>query len=149
MISAMGFDDLPDGWADQALSDPLVVIADVLDLFVLDRDRRRGALYALLCDDGDRIQVPVVVDELGDGGALEERVHMFGVFAEAVATNSPGGSMLVAVARGGGLSLTPDDHLWRQGAEQACAREHVRLLGVHLVTPDGSRLVPRTLDSAA
>jgi hypothetical protein len=145
----MGFDNLPAGWADQALSDPHVVIADVLDLFVLDRDRRRGALYALLCDDRDRIEVPVAVDDIGDGGSLEERIHVFGVFAQAVAMNSPGGSMLVAVARRGGLSLTADDHLWRRGAEGACAREGVRLLGVHVVTLDGSRLVPGALGTAA
>jgi hypothetical protein len=145
----MGFDDLPAGWPDLPLTDPQLVVADVLDLFVLDRDRHRGAIYALLCDDADRIQVPVVVEEIGDGGSLDERIHMFGVFAEAVSMNSPGGSMLAAIARRGGLSLTPDDHVWRQGAEEACAREHVRLLGVHVVTPDGSRLVPSALGTAA
>jgi hypothetical protein len=141
----MGFNNLPEGWAEQALTDPQIVVADVLDLFVLERDRRRGAVYALLCDEDDRIRVPVAVDEIGEGGSLEERIHMFGVFAEGVATGCPGGSMLVAVARRGGLSLTADDHLWRRAAEEACAREDVRLLGVHIVTLDGSRLVPQSL----
>jgi hypothetical protein len=145
----MGFDDLPAGWNDLPLTDPDLVVADVLDLFVLERDRRAGAIYALLCDDLDRIQVPVVVNDLGDGGNYEERRHVVGVFAEAVTTNSPGGSILLAIARRGGLSLTGDDHLWRRAAEDACARHDVRLLGVHVVTFDGSRLVPRSLDSAA
>ena len=50
-------------------------------------------------------------------------------------------SVLVAVARGYGLSLRDGDHAWARAAVRACA-DGPRLLGVHVITLDGSREVP-------
>jgi hypothetical protein len=60
----MAFTDLPDNPRDLAVSDPAYT-ADFLDLVVSERDRSRGTLALLLCDDEDRLLVPVVVGELG------------------------------------------------------------------------------------
>jgi hypothetical protein len=49
--------------------------------------------------------------------------------------------VLIALVRVGDLSATDDDIGWADAARQACAGR-IRMLGVHLVTPDGSRGVP-------
>ena len=51
-------------------------------------------------------------------------------------------SLLLALGRPDGLSITPGDQAWRDAAERACAGAF-RLIGVHVVTPHGSREVPR------
>ena len=53
----------------------------------------------------------------------------------------PDGGVLAAIARPGGLSATADDVAWAD-AVAAAAQGSVRLLGVHVVTLDGSRPVP-------
>ncbi|MDP9397407.1 MAG: hypothetical protein M3P96_06090 [Actinomycetota bacterium] len=58
-------------------------------------------------------------------------------FAEAA---GPGSSLLVALARSDGLSLTEDDRAWLAVARLGCGAD-VRLLGVHVVTLGGSREV--------
>jgi hypothetical protein len=53
----------------------------------------------------------------------------------------PYGSVLLAIARADGLSLTPDDELWARSA--VAAADGYRLLGIHVVTMHGSREIPR------
>jgi hypothetical protein len=53
----------------------------------------------------------------------------------------PDGGVLAAIARPGGLSVTADDIAWADTVA-ASARGWVRLLGVHVITLDGSRPVP-------
>ncbi|MGF1661261.1 MAG: hypothetical protein ACFCVG_02105 [Kineosporiaceae bacterium] len=49
--------------------------------------------------------------------------------------------MLVAVARRSGRSIRPEGRAWLRAAVRACA-DGPRLLGVHVITPEGSREVP-------
>ena len=49
--------------------------------------------------------------------------------------------MLVAWPRDVGLIITAEDQAWLRAAKQACG-DDVRLLGVHVVTMTGSRVVP-------
>lgn len=133
----MAFTDLPDNPRDIPLSDPAYT-ADFLDLVVSERDRQRGALALLLCDDEDRMQVPVVVGDLAAELTDDDRQR---TVAAVVAAMGGQGSVLVAVARRSGLSIRPDDHAWRRAAERACA-DGPRLIGVHVITLDGSREVP-------
>lgn len=133
----MAFTDLPDDPRDLPLSDPAYT-ADFLDLVVSERDRHRGGLALLLCDDEDRLLAPVVVGELPDDLSDAEREQTVATVCSAMDGR---GSVLVAVARRTGLSVRTGDHAWARAAARACA-EGPRLLGVHVITVEGSREVP-------
>lgn len=136
----MAFTDLPEDLSRIRLSDP-THLPDMLDLVVSEQDRHRGALVVLLCDDQDRLRAPVVLGELPDELTEEERVRALALFVTATGGR---GSVLVAVARADGLGLRPGDAVWRRAAERAC-QGGPRLLGVHVVTLNGSREVPEAL----
>jgi hypothetical protein len=140
----MSFQDLPDGWNDRPLTDPRLV-ADVLDLIVSDADRRAGGLAMLLCDDEGRLQQPVFISDLDYDSSETERALMFGRFVARLAEQVD--SILFALAREDGLSITDDDQSWARAIQYACSGE-VRLLGFHVVTLVGSRLVPGTVAAA-
>ncbi len=133
----MAFTDLPDNAPDLPVSDPAYT-ADFLDLVVSERNRCRGALALLLCDDDDRMRVPVVVGDLPAALSDDDRRQ---TVAKVVAVLKGRGAVLVAVARRSGLSIRSEDRAWRRAAERACA-DGPRLLGVHVITLDGSREVP-------
>lgn len=137
----MTFDDLPPDWPDRPLTDRRLV-ADVLDLLVSEQARHDGALLLVLCDRDARVRVPMQIDELDHRDPLTTRARMLGHAVQALAEVEPGGSLLLALARGGGLSVTADDRCWAEAARVA-ASSRLRLLGVHVVTPDGSRPVPK------
>jgi hypothetical protein len=137
----MSFQDLPDGWNEQPLTDPRLV-ADVLDLVVSDADRRAGGLAMLLCDHRGRLQQPVFISDLDYGSSEAERCLMFGRFIAHLAEQVE--AILFALAREDGLSITADDQSWARAIQYACSGE-VRLLGFHVVTLVGSRLVPGTV----
>jgi hypothetical protein len=134
----MSFDDLPDDWSDRPLTDPALV-SDVLDLVVMERDRRAGSLCLLLCDEEDRLLQPVAISELDEIRSEAERDR--GLSTVIGVLGHPG-SVLVALARPDGLSIREDDVRWRAACVRVCAEHDVRLLGVHVVTCDGSREVP-------
>ena len=143
----MSFDDLPDDWPSRPLTEPALV-ADVLDLVVSRLSRDRGALYLLLCDDADRLLVPVAVDEVEREQTPRQRADLVATVLDLAAQTAPVGSLLAAIARPGGLSVTADDQSWADAVAVGVAGR-TRLLGVHLVTPDGSRPLPRQVSGAA
>jgi hypothetical protein len=132
----MSFEDLPDDWPSRPVDDPALV-DDVLDLAVSIADRERGGLAALLCDDEHRLVQPVFITDAAREVPADERVRTVSVFVEAMGH----GSLLLAVARRDGLSITDDDRGWASAARRACGDE-VRFLGLHVVTTGGSRPVP-------
>lgn len=136
-MDGMSFDDLPDDWPDRPLTEPRLV-ADVLDLFVSAADRERGALVVLACDEQARLVQPFVVSDLDDEVSDQDMERAFNLF---VSPMSGVGSLLVAIARKDGLSITAADRAWCRAAQRACG-DGVRLLGVHVVTLYGSRAVP-------
>lgn len=140
----MGFQDLPEGWRERPLTDPLLV-ADVLDLMVSDADRCAGALAVLLCDEQARLMQPGIISDLDYDSSEAERCRMLAIFVANLAPYFD--SVLFALARADGLSITADDESWARSVQYACSGE-VRLLGFHLVTRDGSRLVPGTIAAA-
>jgi hypothetical protein len=140
----MSFDDLPDGWTQQPLTDPRLV-ADVLDLCVSDADRCAGALAILMCDEEGRLLQPGIISDLDYDSSETERARMLGLFVTHLADFFD--SVLFAIARADGLSVTADDERWARAVQHACAGR-VRLLGFHLITRDGSRLVPGTVSAA-
>jgi hypothetical protein len=50
-------------------------------------------------------------------------------------------SVLVALTRPGRAAITADDRACYRAARTVCAAQDVRLLGVHVVTPRGQRVV--------
>jgi hypothetical protein len=139
----MSFDDLPSDWPDRPLTDPRLV-ADVLDLCVSLRARYDGSIVLLACDAADRLRQPFEIGCVSTAGGIDERIDGFGAVFSLIADAETDGSVLAAIARPGGLSVTSDDICWADAIDAAaCGR--LRLLGVHVVTPDGSRPVPRPL----
>lgn len=143
----MSFDDLPDDWPARPLTGPALV-ADVLDLLVSPVARRRAALCLLLCDDADRLLVPIAIDELESEQTPRQRADLVATVLDLSARTAPAGALLAAVVRPGGLSASDDDQSWAEAVATA-AGGRTRLLGVHLVTPDGSRPLPRVASGAA
>jgi hypothetical protein len=140
----MSFDDLPEGWKDLPLTDPRL-IADVLDLVVSDADRCAGALAVLMCDEQGRLLQPGIVSDLDYDSTEAERSARLASFVSTLAEFFD--SVLFAIARADGLSITPDDEVWARAVQYACSGE-VRVLGFHVITRDGSRLVPGTVAAA-
>jgi hypothetical protein len=136
----MAFTDLPPDWPSRPITDP-ALLADVLDLVVSEQARLAGSLYLLLCDPGDRLVLPVEIGELATAPAGSARAEMLApIMCQANEMASDGG-VLAAIARPGGLSVTADDLAWADTVADA-ARGRLRLLGVHVITLDGSRPVP-------
>lgn len=134
----MSFEDLPEDWSDRSLDDP-VLAADVIDLFVHDRDRAGGCMAVLLCDGDNRLLTPLVIAEVEEedvDDALdyllshvvpmlardEDDAHDADAGASGAARPSPGaaggaspgdaerhGSGAVGIARGRPSGLVPTD----------------------------------------
>lgn len=131
----MTFNDLPENWPTLPLTDPAHV-ADVLDVFVDLQARASGSLLLLLCDDLRRPIQPILIDSID-----ERRPHRARGFltrlADTLAGSEAVSSVLCAIARRDGLQATKYDRRWRRELEEAF-EGRVELLGVHLVTFDGS-----------
>ena len=142
----MTFLDLPADLADRPLTDSGLV-ADILGLLVSEPDRRRGCLLFALCDAQCRLVQPFVVHDVPDHLSIQERKTILDVFVRILTDRDRQGSLLLALGRAAGLSATQDDLDWRAAVERAC-RGRATLLGVHIITPEGSRPVPRSSAAA-
>jgi hypothetical protein len=142
----MAFTDLPDDWGSRPITDPTLT-ADVLDLLVSEQCRHRGGLVLLFCDASDRLVAPIEVTPLPSPSpeAVERSTRLGDLVSSVVAhpasARLAGAGVLVALARPGLLSVSPDDACWADAVALA-TRNRVRLLGIHLVTQEGSRPVP-------
>ncbi len=140
----MSFRDLAPDWPDIPLIDPTHV-ADILDLFVNMQARMDGALLIMICDELRRPLQPIQIDEF-EQMPLPDAYRVFPQMDESFARMAPGCSLLFALARRGGLTVTPADRRWRRCVEDTFQR--MPLIGFHIVTPDGSRIV-HDVDAAA
>lgn len=142
----MSFDDLPPDWPAISLTDPAHV-TDVLDLFVTMQARFEGALFILVCDEQRRPVQPIQID--GVRGAPPEDMHgVLEEMARTIAEARPQAGVLCAVARRGATLVRPSDLAWRDCLD-ATFGPHLPVLGVHVITPDGSRLIHTMPRSAA
>jgi hypothetical protein len=133
--------ELPPIWPRQPVTHP-AALSRVLDVACASIASADGTLCVLFCDSDDRLLQPIAIDTLARAPAEpEDRVRLLGNLTGGLADLAPAGSVLIALARAGGLSATDDDICWADAASRACAGR-IRLLGVHVVTPDGSRPVP-------
>jgi hypothetical protein len=140
----MTFLDLPDDWSQRPLTDPWLV-AGVLDLVVSDDDRVAGGLAVLMCDEQARLLQPGIISDLDHETSEEERSTVLTSFVAMMSHVAD--SVIFALVRADGLSITPDDEVWARAARLACG-DRVRLLGFHVVTRDGSRQLPGTIAAA-
>ncbi len=136
MLAGMSFSDLPPEWPTLPLHDPKH-IADVLDLFVEHRARLAGSLVILVCDELRRPLQPVVIEGTDPHPPSNAR-RVFAPIAANIAASAPGAGVLCAIARRAPLRVSAGDRAWQRCIHEAFG-EHVDVLGVHLVTLDGSR----------
>lgn len=134
----MSFEDLPDDWPQIPIGDPQHT-ADLLDLVVSMKSRFEGTVLILVCDPEHRPIQPIEIGGVGEPPEGDSLAALE-IFASGVADHFPGGAVLLALARQGGLSITNRDRQWRACLEGAF-KDRLTVLGTHLVTPAGSRLV--------
>lgn len=142
----MNFENLPADWPTIPLTDP-DHIADVLDIFVSPSDRRAGSLLILICDEERRPVQPVVINDIDAGRPWGDHVPLERI-ARQVADLKPDATVLCAVARTGHTRVTKTDRRWAQTLERAFAG-HLELLGIHLITLDGTQRITTESNEAA
>lgn len=142
----MNFKNLPTDWPTIPLTDP-DHIADVLDIFVGMRDRMLGSLLILICDAQRRPVQPVILNDI-DAGAPGGAHLPLARIAQHVAELNPEATVLCAIARQGRTRVTRTDQRWARALERAFAGR-LDLLGVHLITLDGTVPIPSSAEEAA
>ncbi len=142
----MSFEQLPDDWSQRPLTEAGLV-ADVLDLLISFADRRSGGLAILVCDDQARLLQPTLMTDPADSVPVAERSGIIEFWIDMAEQLEPGGGLLIAIVRANGLSVTDDDRVWCEVAARSCA-ERITLLGIHIVTLEGSRPVPMQSQAA-
>lgn len=142
----MNFENLPAEWPTIPLTDPHH-IADVLDIFVGVRDRMAGSLLILICDEQRRPVQPVIINDI-DGAAPGGEHLPLADIAEHVADLQPEATVLCAIARPGRTQVTRTDRRWAKSFERVFAGR-LELLGVHLITLDGTLPIAADVDEAA
>lgn len=137
----MTFEDLPADWPSRPITDP-EIWEDVLDLLVSPADRRGHSLAVLACHADGRLLQPMVIGP--DIGPCDHVVadNAVGVIVEVLGEEAPDGTLVIALARPDGLSLTDDDHRWRAAFDAALRRTPWTLASAHVVTLNGSRSIP-------
>lgn len=129
----MTFENLPEDWPTRALSDRALA-ADVVDLTLNIADRRRTSIGLLLCDDHQRLLQPMVINDIGDCTAAEQR-HLFAMVCDSMAGTSAS-ALVVTLGRPIGTRLTTADRQWLESAREVCATRNVRLIGTFLADVD-------------
>lgn len=142
----MNFKNLPADWPNIPLTDPQH-IADVLDLFVSLRDRMTGSLLILICDAQRRPMQPLVINEI-DADAAGADLLPLARLAKQVVDLHPDATVLCAIARRGRTQVTRTDRRWAQTLERAFA-DRLELIGVHLITLDGTVAITTKVNEAA
>lgn len=134
----MTYKDLPDNWSDL----PIVGAqhtADILDVFVGMRDRMVGGMFLLLCDDERRPLQPIMIhnDPDGDGPRPAAMFASLSRMAQGMADADMAASVLIGIARDGGLRASVIDRAWADVFTRAFSGK-LQILGIHLITPRGS-----------
>lgn len=142
----MNFENLPADWPTIPLTDPSH-IADVLDIFVGIQDRMTGSLLILICDEQRLPVQPVMINDIYAGSPNFDH-RPFADIADGVADVRPGATILCAIARRGPTHVTANDRRWARMLERAFA-DRLELIGVHLVTLDGTVPISVRADEAA
>lgn len=140
ILAGMSFEDLPETWATQPLTDPLLA-ADVVDLVVGHADRMEGCVGFLFLDDDLRLAQPCVLGEVPpDGDPWEMRDSLLSVFGSL-----PFAGVVFARGRDGTVLVTDSDRAWHEVVIDVCRRADLRVVGSFLATPSTVRPFPAPL----
>jgi hypothetical protein len=109
---------------------------------LIDRtERRHRTLWIFVCDDQNR---PLVVSPISDvpaDASLAECRRVVSLFAEVLADAGGGGALLVVITRPSPSAVAETDRSWYYAVHGICREHGVRVLGVHLMTPDTHRAI--------
>jgi hypothetical protein len=115
------------------------VLAEHIERVVTREQRSRRSVCFIACNRSptDRV-LYLPVDELPPNSTDEECRFIAGFFADAVAELGWTG-MAVVLTRPGGPTVANVDRRWYGAVRDSCGEHGLRLLGMHLLTPGGSR----------
>ena len=115
-------------------------IAEHLEQVITRGQRFRPGVWFLVCDASpSEVLVHFPVDGVPAEPSEEECRHVAGFFADTAAQLDGTAGMVVVVTRPGAAIVGDIDRRWYRAARDACAEHGVRLLSVHLLTPNESR----------
>lgn len=132
----MSFRDLPRDWGTQPITPDIA--ADVVDLFVAERDRYLGCLSLLLCDEDGRLLVPMSIDGLPQVSSEWDIRPLFQFLRHDIHT---GLTVIATLARRDGTLNDPQVRLWARVVHQECTAAEVPLRAFFLATPGRVRRV--------
>jgi hypothetical protein len=116
------------------------VIAEHVERVVTRDHRSRHSVWFIVCDRSPTdYVVHLPVDEIPPNATDEECRFIAGFFADTVAQLDVQTGMAVVLTRPGGPVVAEADRRWYRAIRDSCAEHDLRLLGVHLLTPGGSR----------
>jgi hypothetical protein len=131
------------GTSDYDLFAPLNTDAEVLDRVdqLISNDARRDRSLWLLFLAADAVQIPVVVpiDDMPASPGPETAGSICHMIAHVLHDAAPGGSVVITLVRGNGLTVTDPDQQWLMALRAAAARTGVHLRMLCLATRDGAR----------
>jgi hypothetical protein len=131
----MGFQDLPRGWAERPITDP-VIFEDVVDLVVPERSRSEGATYLLLTHPDGRMLQPLAMPEAASGERGAEDGPLWQALLQELAQHGTR-SLVIVLARPGAPQLTPEDEATLRVLEGATDAAGLALHGRAIATPSG------------
>jgi hypothetical protein len=114
-------------------------IREHLEIALDPADRSQRGVRFVLCDADNRVMVHCPVDDLPEELEPDDCAHFVSVFASALVEGDDAGGILVALTRPGSAVVNAIDRLWFRATHEVCTANGVRVLGVHLLTPDEHR----------
>lgn len=121
--------------AETPVLDTPEAIREHLEIALDQAERHQRGVRFVLCDADNRVMVHCPVDDVPADVNAEDCAQFVGVFASALAEGDEGGGILVALTRPGTATITDVDRVWFRVTHEVCAKNQVRVLGVHLLTP--------------
>jgi hypothetical protein len=131
----MGFQDLPRGWAERPITDP-VIFEDVVDLVVPERSRSEGAIYLLLTHPDGRMLQPLGLPEGPSGEPGPEDTRRWLALLQELAEGGTR-SLVIVRARPGAPELTAEDEAALRVLESGADAAGITLHGRAIATPGG------------
>lgn len=116
------------------------VLTDHIERVITREQRSQRSVFFIACDRSptDHV-VHLPVDELPLDPTAEECRFVADFFAEAVTHLNVRTGMAVVLTRPGGPTVADVDRRWFRAVHESCGENGLRLIGVHLLTPGGSR----------
>lgn len=141
----MSFVDLPKDWSRHPIEEARC--ADVVDLFVGERDRAHGCLAFLVLDGEGRMRSPMIVGDVPADADPDRVLSFLGHLADTLRASR--GSVIFVRGRAGEPFLTDADRRWHELALAGLADDDMPLLrAAYLATPGVVRAFPASLTIA-